>query len=84
LLLITLLGFYPETFAQVDFGAPELDDALLQSKQYMWIDDYLTKRNTAGQNGDWLKQQAWSEVLANTKRIDMEPWENYNLKLVKL
>ncbi|NOQ73902.1 MAG: T9SS type A sorting domain-containing protein [Crocinitomix sp.] len=77
LLIITLIGFNATSFAQVDFGEPELDDALLQSKQYKRIDDYHAKRHTDGQNGDWLKQQAWNEVLANSKRIDMEPWQNF-------
>jgi len=64
--------------AQVDFGEPELDANILNTKQYQRILDYSASRKTNGTNGDRAKWEAWQ--LANKtfkKSANIEPWQNY-------
>ena len=65
------------TLAQPDFGAPELDQNILESKQYRRAIDYQERRNTNGVNGDWLRMQEWQNVLDSKLRTNMDPWENF-------
>lgn len=64
-------------FTQPDFGEPELDSALLNSKQYKRVKDFSQRRATEGLSGEWLKRQAWEDVLANQTKSSMTPWENH-------
>lgn len=76
LLLFTFL-FTNVIFSQGITDPPALDDNLIESKQYKRLFDYSNNRETVGLNGDWLRKQTWEQVMANHKRIEMEPWQNH-------
>jgi len=76
LALLTLIYF--QTSAQVDFGEPELDENILNSKPYKRMINYSANRNTTNNNSEWSKWEAWHTAKKHdNKSVLDEPWINY-------
>jgi photosystem II stability/assembly factor-like uncharacterized protein len=78
LLLLLLFSCFFQLNGQVDFGAPELDANILQSKQYKRLQDFAAARQNNGVNGEFKKWQTWQELTTSNQRGgNMTPWQNF-------
>lgn len=78
ILAFPLALLFLQLTAQVDFGEPEIDDNIIQSKPYKRHIDYAAKRKTDDLNPDWIRWEAWQKAKGfSNKAIQDEVWENH-------
>jgi len=78
LLLILLALTCLQLTSQVDFGDPELDENILNSKPYKRMLNYSANRNTTDKNSEWSKWEAWQAAKKfDNKAVLDESWINY-------
>ena len=76
--LIPLLFLAPlSVISQIDLNEPDMDDNILNSKQYLRAKDYNNSRASDVNNPDMLKFERWQELNSYDNKASMQPWENF-------